>query len=116
MDRTARTPDVAKLADMLAAMGTEPRLRIMRLLLSSHPDGLVVSEIQKELGITGPTLSHHLERLKHEDLVTSRREGTYMRYTVNTESLRMLLGFLYAECCGRNKPFTTDELFDQCNC
>ena len=116
MDREASTPDVARLADMLAAMGTEPRLRIMRLLLSAHPDGLVVSEIQKELGITGPTLSHHLERLKHEDLVMSSREGTYMRYTVNTESLRMLLGFLYAECCGRNKAFTTDELFDQCNC
>ena len=116
MDRRTSAPDVARLADMLAAMGTEPRLRIMRLLLSAHPDGLVVSEIQKELGIAGPTLSHHLERLKNEDLVMSSREGTYMRYTVNTESLRMLLGFLYAECCGRNKAFTTDELFDHCNC
>ncbi len=108
--------DVPKLADMLAAMGTEPRLRIMRLLLSAHPDGLVVSEIQKELGIVGPTLSHHLERLKHEDLVTSRREGTYLRYSVNTESLRTLLGFLYAECCGRNKAISADTLFRRCTC
>jgi DNA-binding transcriptional ArsR family regulator len=116
MDRATSAPDVARLADMLAAMGTEPRLRIMRLLLSAHPDGLVVSEIQKALGIAGPTLSHHLERLKHEDLVKSRREGTYLRYAVNTESLRMLLGFLYAECCGRNKAIEADELFRQCNC
>jgi len=116
MDRRTHTPDVARFADMLAAMGTEPRLRIMRLLLSAHPAGLVVSDIQKELGIAGPTLSHHLERLKNEDLVMSSREGTYLRYSVNTESLRLLLGFLYAECCGRNKPFTTDELFEQCNC
>jgi len=116
MDKQTSTPDVARLADMLAAMGTEPRLRIMRLLLSAHPDGLVVSEIQKELGIAGPTLSHHLDRLKHEDLVTSSREGTYLRYSVNTESLRVLLGFLYAECCGHNKPLTMDELFGQCNC
>lgn len=116
MNTETSGPDVARLADMLAAMGTEPRLRIMRLLLSAHQDGLVVSEIQKELGIAGPTLSHHLERLRNEDLVTSSREGTYLRYTVNTESLRMLLGFLYAECCGRNKAFTTDELFDQCHC
>ena len=116
MNRRADAPDVAKLADMLAAMGTEPRLRIMRLLLSALPDGLVVSEIQKELGITGPTLSHHLERLKHEDLVSSRREGTYLRYSVNTESLRTLLVFLYAECCGRNKAITPDELFQRCNC
>ena len=108
--------DVTRLADMLAAMGAEPRLRIMRLLLSAHPDGLVVTEIQRELGIPGPTLSHHLEKLRTSELVLSQREGTYLRYSVNTESLRALLGFLYAECCGRNKAMSRDELFQQCNC
>jgi DNA-binding transcriptional ArsR family regulator len=108
--------DVARLADMLAAMGTEPRLRIMRLLLSAHPDGLVVSDIQQDLGIPGPTLSHHLEKLRTNDLVLSRREGTYVRYSVNTESLRELLGFLYAECCGRNKAMSRDELLQRCKC
>lgn len=116
MDRTPDTVDVAKLADMLAAMGTEPRLRIMRLLLSAYPGGLVVTEVQEELGINGSTLSHHLERLRHEDLIVSRREGTYLRYSVNTESLRTLLSFLYAECCGRNKAITPDELFQRCAC
>ena len=101
---------------MLAAMGAEPRLRIMRLLLSAHPDGLVVTEIQRELGIPGPTLSHHLEKLRTSELVLSQREGTYLRYSVNTASLRALLGFLYAECCGRNKAMSRDELFHQCNC
>jgi ArsR family transcriptional regulator, arsenate/arsenite/antimonite-responsive transcriptional repressor len=108
--------DVARLADMLAAMGTEPRLRIMRILLSAHPDGLVVSDIQQELGIPGPTLSHHLEKLRTNDLVASRREGTFLRYSVNTESLRGLLGFLYAECCGRNKPMSREELLQRCEC
>ena len=108
--------EVARLADMLAAMGTEPRLRIMRLLLSAHPGGLVVSDIQQDLGIPGPTLSHHLEKLRTNDLVLSRREGTYVRYSVNTASLRALLGFLYAECCGRNKAMSRDELFQQCRC
>ena len=116
MDKRPETADVAKLADMLAAMGTEPRLRIMRLLLSALPEGLVVSEIQENLGINGSTLSHHLERLRHEDLIVSRREGTYLRYSVNTESLRTLLFFLYAECCGRNKAITPDELFQRCAC
>jgi len=108
--------DVARLADMLAAMGTEPRLRIMRLLLSAHPDGLVVSDIQQGLGIPGPTLSHHLEKLRTNELVVSRREGTFLRYSVNTVSLRSLLGFLYAECCGRNKAMSPDELFRRCEC
>jgi DNA-binding transcriptional ArsR family regulator len=95
--------DVARYADMFAAIGTEPRLRIIRLLLAAHPEGLVVGEIQAELEIPSSTLSHHLDKLKSEDLVISKREGTFLRYAANTESLQELLGFLYAECCTRTK-------------
>lgn len=94
---------VTRYADMFAAMGTEARLRILRLLLSAHPDGMIVGEIAAELGIPGSTLSHHLEKLRNEDLVTVRRESQFLRYSANTEALRELLGFLYAECCTRNK-------------
>lgn len=93
----------ARFADMLSAMGTEPRLRIVRLLLSAHPAGMVVGEIANELQITGSTLSHHLEKLKIEDLVKVRREGTFLWYSANTQTLQDLLAFLYAECCTRNK-------------
>ena len=58
------TEHVAKYADMLSAMGTEPRLRIMQLLLSAHPDGLVVGDIQSELDIPNSTLSHHLDKVE----------------------------------------------------
>ena len=92
----------ARYADMLSAMGTEPRLRIVRLLLAAHPDGMVVGEIGNELDIPPSTLSHHLEKLKNEDLVRVQREGTFLRYTADTETLGELLGFLYAECCTRN--------------
>jgi ArsR family transcriptional regulator len=94
---------VARYADMFSAMGTEPRLRIMQLLLSAHPEGLVVGDIQSALGIPNSTLSHHLEKLKNEGLVVVRRDSTFLWYTANTEALRELLGFLYAECCTRNK-------------
>ena len=97
------TEQVARYADMFSAMGTEPRLRVMQLLLSAHPDGLVVGEIQEELEIPNSTLSHHLDKLKNEDLVEVRREGTFLRYSANTRALSELLGFLYAECCTRNK-------------
>src|SRR5579885_2603795 len=95
--------EITRFADMFSAMGTGPRLRIMRVLLSAHPDGIVVSEIGAELGIPASTLSHHLEKLKNENLVKVRREGTYLWYSANTEALQDLLGFLYAECCTRNK-------------
>jgi DNA-binding transcriptional ArsR family regulator len=88
---------------MLGAMGTEPRLRIVQLLLTAHPEGLVVSDIGIELDIPSSTLSHHLDKLKNEDLVRVRREGTFLRYSANAEALEELLGFLYAECCTRNK-------------
>jgi DNA-binding transcriptional ArsR family regulator len=88
---------------MLSAMGTEPRLRIVRLLLTAHPEGMVVGDIGGELDIPSSTLSHHLDKLKNENLVRVRREGTYLWYSANTEALQDLLGFLYAECCTRNK-------------
>jgi len=66
--------DVSRYADMLAAMGAEARLRIMRLLLTAHPAGLVAGDIGMKLEIPASTLSHRLERLKHEDLVQARRQ------------------------------------------
>ena len=105
---------VAKYADMFSAMGTEARLRIMQLLLSTHPDGLVVNEIQEELEIPNSTLSHHLDKLKNEDLVRVRREGTFLHYTANTEALQELLRFLYAECCSRNKAVEPKAIIQVC--
>jgi len=108
--KKAETEQTARFADMLAAMGAEPRLRIVRLLLSAHPEGMVVGEIQTELGIPASTLSHHLEKLKSEDLVKVRRESTFLRYNANTEALRELLNFLYAECCTRNRAIEAREI------
>lgn len=102
--------DVARYADMFAAIGAEPRLRIIRLLLSAHPEGLNVGEIQEELAIPNSTLSHHLEKLKSEELVSVSREGTFLRYVANTEALQRLLTFLYAECCTRNKAIHPDQI------
>jgi len=99
---TANDAEVTRYADMFAAMGTESRLRIMQLLLEAHPQGLVVGDIGSELDIPNSTLSHHLDKLKNEDLVRVRREGTFLWYSANTEALQELLGFLYAECCTRN--------------
>jgi ArsR family transcriptional regulator, arsenate/arsenite/antimonite-responsive transcriptional repressor len=105
---------VARYADMFSAMGTEPRLRIMQALLSAHPEGLVVGDIQEELDIPNSTLSHHLEKLRNEDLVNVTRESTFLRYTANTEVLQELLRFLYAECCTRNKALKPEEIVRIC--
>lgn len=102
--------DITRYADMLGAMGTEHRLRIMRALLSAHPDGLVVGDLGSELEISPSTLSHHLEKLKHEGLVSVRRDGTYLWYSADTGALEELVGFLYAECCTRNKAIAPQRI------
>jgi ArsR family transcriptional regulator, arsenate/arsenite/antimonite-responsive transcriptional repressor len=110
-----KAEQVVKFADMFSAMGTEARLRIMQLLLKAHPEGLVVGEIQEELGIPNSTLSHHLDKLRNEDLVRVERESTFLRYTANTDALQELLRFLYAECCTRNRAVRPQDVVRICN-
>lgn len=114
MSATKSSEKVARYADMFSAMGTEARLRIMQLLLSAHPEGLVVGEIQEELDIPNSTLSHHLDKLRNEGLVQVQRESTFLRYTANTETLQELLQFLYAECCTRNKALKPRDVIQIC--
>ncbi len=102
--------EIARFADMFSALGAEPRLRIVRLLLSAHPEGLVVGEIGSELGIPASTLSHHLDKLKNEELVSVQRESTFLRYTADTQALREIVGFLFAECCTRNKAIRPEDI------
>ncbi len=110
MPKKEEAEKIARYADMFSAMGTEPRLRIMRLLLSAHPQGMVVGDVLSELNITASTLSHHLDKLKNEDLVRVRREGTFLWYSANAEALQELLGFLYAECCTRNQAVEPQKI------
>ena len=110
MKKRIEAEQVTRFADMFSAMGTEPRLRIMRLLLSAHPNGMVVGDIGSELEIPSSTLSHHLEKLKNQELVRVRREGTFLWYSANTEGLQELLGFLYAECCTRNRVVEPENI------
>jgi ArsR family transcriptional regulator len=105
---------IARYADMFSAMGTEARLRIMQLLLSAHPEGMVVGEIQEELGIPNSTLSHHLDKLRNEGLVEVQRESTFLRYTANTDALQEILQFLYAECCTRNQAVKPQDIIQIC--
>ncbi len=106
--------DVTRYAEMLSAMGTEPRLRIMRVLLSAYPDGMIVGDIQAEVGIPSSTLSHHLEKLKNVGLAKVRREHTCLFYSASTESLQELLEFLYEECCSKSKAVKAEKIFQKC--
>jgi DNA-binding transcriptional ArsR family regulator len=106
--------DLDRFADMLTAIGTAPRLRITQLLLTAHPDGMVAGEIQAELGVSASNLSHHLDKLKHEGVIDVKREGSFLRYTANTDAIQELLTFLFSECCTRTKAIKPDKIIQIC--
>lgn len=102
--------EVTRFADMLAAMGAEPRLRVIRLLLEAHPTGMIAGDLSSALSIAPGTLSHHLERLKREGIVNVRRDGTFLWYTASTGAIEDLMKFLFAECCTRSQAIEPERL------
>jgi DNA-binding transcriptional ArsR family regulator len=101
---------ITRSADRFSALGAEPRLQIIRLLLSAHPTGMIAGEVQEELGIPASTLSHHLEKLKQVGLVSVRRSGTFLWYSADTDALREILNFLYEECCTRSRAVPAEAV------
>ena len=99
---------------MFAALGAEPRLRIRRLLLGRIPTAWSWATSRTETGIPGSTLSHHLERLQQDGLVTAEREKAFIRYRANTDVLEELFGFLYTECCRRSQAIAPKRIVALC--
>lgn len=95
--------DTTRYADIFAALGSQPRLEIMRLLFTTHPDGMTVGDIQAQLKIPNSTLSHHLEKLRIEGLVNSKKDKQYLWYSANAETMEDLLSFLYTGSSRSNR-------------
>jgi DNA-binding transcriptional ArsR family regulator len=72
------------LSQTLQALSEPNRRRVIDLLKKKE---MAVSEIGKNLEITMPTLSHHLDVLKRADLISSRRDGQQIFYSLNLSVL-----------------------------
>lgn len=101
---------IDNIAAAFAALGQSSRLRIVRVLLSAYPQGLPAGEIQKELGISAPTLSHHLDKLRQVGIITAARDRQWIWYRVRSEALKALIDFLFEECCTRNPVVAVPDL------
>jgi ArsR family transcriptional regulator len=99
-----------QIAAAFAALGQPSRLRIVRLLLSAYPQGLPAGEIQQELGIAAPTLSHHLDKLRQVGIVTAEKDRQWIWYNVRSEALKYLIDFLFEECCTRNQVVDREKI------
>ncbi|MBU1209645.1 MAG: metalloregulator ArsR/SmtB family transcription factor [Alphaproteobacteria bacterium] len=86
----------------LAALAHENRLSIFRLLVRCGPSGMAAGDIARIVGIGATALSFHLKELAHAGLLRSWRDGRYVRYSVEVDGMRALLGFLTEDCCDGN--------------
>lgn len=101
--------DTAYYADVFAALGSEPRLDIMRLLFAAYPEGMTVGDLQAQLKIPNSTLSHHLEKLRVEGLVAVQRDRQFLWYSAEVTTIEALLTFLYNGCSVRNRVSRTEQ-------
>jgi len=73
------------------ALADETRQRIMRFCCCQWKN---VSEIVDEVGVSQPTVSHHLAILRQTGLVRTREEGKHTYYTLNQDRVALCCGLL----------------------
>jgi ArsR family transcriptional regulator len=83
----------------LFALAQESRLAVFRLLVKRGPQGYSPGDLAEKLSIPAPTLSFHLKELIRSGLVSSRREGRFLFYSVNFDAMEGVIGFLTEKCC-----------------
>lgn len=102
----------------LAALAQETRLDIARVLTEGGPEGLPAGEIGDRLKLPSPTLSFHLNQMRHAGLVTSRRQSRLIIYTAKFRTMNSLIEYLIENCCttetekgirGRSKAAVTAD-------
>ncbi len=81
------------------ALSQEHRLRIVRLLVEAGPEGLPAGVLGEKLGAGSSKMSFHLSHLEQAGLVTSRRDGRQIVYSVAMATLSALIAFLLQDCC-----------------
>lgn len=89
-----------KAAERFAALGSEQRLQVLRLIVRAGGDGLTVGQLGERTGITGSTLTHHLKILNHAGLIGQSKQGrSILCVAAAYDEVRDLSDYLLAECC-----------------
>jgi len=86
--------------EALKALAHDTRLATYRLLVQAGPGGLAVGEVGERLKLPAPTLTSHLNVLRHAGLVRDAREGRSIRCRADYARMNALLSFLTENCCG----------------
>ena len=101
MDMTLnQSVDLPEAASTFAALGSEQRLHVLRILVRAGPDGLAIGELGERSGVTGSTLTHHMKILLAAGLVRQLKEGRrIICIGAAFDRVQDLSEFLLKECC-----------------
>ncbi len=86
----------------LLALAQESRLAIFRMLVQAGPNGMSAGKIGEITEIAPSSVSFHIKELVNAGLVISRKDGRFIIYTANFDSMSELIAFLTENCCGGN--------------
>jgi DNA-binding transcriptional ArsR family regulator len=100
----------------LGALAQETRLDIFRLLVERGPQGMAAGEIGERLKQPSPTLSFHLNQLRHAGLISSRRESRSIIYSANFNTMNGLMAYLTEKCCGGRPELCGPDAFPPAQC
>lgn len=111
--------DVARLARLFHALSDETRLKIVERLLSGEQ---CVCNLMEPLGLGQSHLSFHMKTLKDAGLVSDRRAGRWIHYSLNPGTLTEIQNFVgavgekaarldAARCCEEGKKSPPEQLF-----
>jgi DNA-binding transcriptional ArsR family regulator len=85
--------------EALSALAQETRLSIFRLLVQAGAEGIAAGKLAETLGAPAPTLSFHLQQLRHAGLIDSTRNGTQIIYSANYDTMNGLIAYMTENCC-----------------
>jgi len=95
-DIAARLASAKRVSGFLKALANEKRLMLLCLLANGDK---AVSELKDALDMQQSAVSQQLARLRADSLVTFKRQGKTIRYTLASDAVRRTIGLLYELYC-----------------
>lgn len=89
----------SRVQEALAALASETRLDLVRLLVACGAAGMAQGDIARKLEISASRLAFHLAQLEQAGLVRARRESRHVFYAANAAAIGRVLGFVLHDCC-----------------
>ena len=96
--------ELNKAVQQLGALAHDTRLSMFRLLVRRGGVGLPAGELASRLEIAPPNASFHLAELSRVGLISAKREGRSVIYSVAFNAITGLVDYLRENCCAEEKP------------